>query len=183
YQDQVFAVAVRMLREGAAAADLTQDTFVSAFRNIRAFRGGSFRGWLFRIATNATYDHLRRQKRRPAESIEANIVTYETRLVSQRESPEAAAEREELSGEINSGLQSLPDDQRIAVVLVDVEGFSYEEAAESMACSLGTVKSRVARGRAKLRDYLLARPELLPSRLRLQSEGKARTAMPGAGSP
>ncbi|MBI4220793.1 MAG: sigma-70 family RNA polymerase sigma factor [Chloroflexi bacterium] len=183
YQDQVFAVAMRMVRERAAASDLTQDTFISAFRNIRAYRGGSFRGWLFRIVTNATYDHLRRQKRRPAESIEANIVTYETRLVSRRESPEAAAEREELGTEINAGLETLPEDQRIAVVLVDVEGFSYEEAAESMSCSLGTVKSRVARGRAKLRDYLLARSELLPSRFRLQSEGKARAATPGADSP
>jgi RNA polymerase sigma-70 factor (ECF subfamily) len=181
YQDQVFAVAMRLSRNRAVAEDIAQEAFISAFRNIRSFRGGSFRGWLVRIVTNATYDHFRSARRRSAESIDANILTFETRLVSPAESPEAAAERSALGEQITAGLDSIQEDQRLAVVLVDVEGFSYEEAAEVMQVSLGTVKSRVARGRARLRDYLLANPELLPSRFRLQGEGSARQAAPGTG--
>lgn len=181
YQNQVFSVAMRLSRNRAVAEDIAQEAFISAFRNIRSFRGGSFRGWLVRIVTNATYDHFRSARRRTTESIDANIVTFETRLVSPAESPEAAAERSALGEQISAGLDSIPDDQRLAVVLVDVEGFSYEEAAEVMQVSLGTVKSRVARGRARLRDYLLANPELLPSRFRLQGEGIARQTASGTG--
>lgn len=181
YQNQVFSVAMRLSRNRAVAEDIAQDAFISAFRNIRNFRGGSFRGWLVRIVTNATYDHFRSARRKSAESIDANIVTFETRLVSSAESPEAAAERSALGEQISAGLDSIPADQRLAVVLVDVEGFSYEEAAEIMQVSLGTVKSRVSRGRARLRDYLLANPELLPSRFRLQGEGIARQTASGTG--
>jgi RNA polymerase sigma-70 factor (ECF subfamily) len=181
YQDQVYSVAMRLARNRAVAEDVAQEAFISAFRNIRSYRGGSFRGWLVRIVTNATYDHFRSAKRKPAESIDADIVTFETRLVSPAESPEAAAERSALAGQISAGLDSIPDDQRLAVVLVDVEGLSYEEAAETMQVSVGTVKSRVARGRAKLREYLLANPELLPSQFRLQGERSARQRAPRAG--
>lgn len=181
YQDQVFSVAMRLARNRAVAEDVTQEAFISAFRNIRSYRGGSFRSWLVRIVTNATYDHFRSARRRSAESIDADIVTFETRLVSPEESPEAAAERAALGAQINAGLDSIPDDQRLAVVLVDVEGFSYEEAAETMQVSLGTVKSRVARGRSRLRDYLLANPELLPSQFRLQGERSVRETAPRAG--
>lgn len=179
YQDQVFAVALRMSRNRAVAEDLAQDAFISAFRNIGSYRGGSFKAWLVRIVTNATYDYFRSSKRRKADSLEANIVTFETRLVSPAESPESAAERVELAGQISEGLNSLPEDQKLAVVLVDIQGFSYEEAAQTMRVSLGTVKSRVARGRGKLRDYLQARPELLPSRFRLDTEGEKQMASPG----
>jgi RNA polymerase sigma-70 factor (ECF subfamily) len=182
YQDQAFSIAMRLSRNRAVAEDVTQEAFISAFRNVRAYRGGSFRAWLGRIVTNATYDHFRSARRRQADSIEADIVTYETRLVSDREGPEAAVERANLREQINAGLDAIPDDQRTAVVLVDVEGFSYEEAAESMGVSLGTVKSRVARGRAKLRDFLLASPELLPSRFRLQAEEGARPTSSGTGA-
>jgi len=179
YQDQVFAVAMRLARNRAAAEDLAQDAFISAFRNIRSYRGGSFKAWLVRIVTNATYDYFRSRERRKTESIEANVVTFEIRLVSPAESPESAAERAELGSHISSGLDSLPADQKLAVVLVDVQGFSYEEAAETMQVSIGTVKSRVARGRGKLRDFLQTRPELLPSQFRLDTEGEKQIASPG----
>lgn len=179
YQHQVFAVAMRLARNRAAAEDLAQDAFISAFRNIRSYRGGSFKAWLVRIVTNATYDYFRSRERRKTESIEANVVTLEIRLVSPAESPESAAERAELGSHISSGLDSLPADQKLAVVLVDVQGFSYEEAAETMQVSIGTVKSRVARGRGKLRDFLQTRPELLPSQFRLDTEGEKQIASPG----
>ncbi len=166
YQDQVYSVALRMVRNHATAEDLAQEAFISAFRNLRQFRGGSFRAWLLRIVRNATYDWLRRAQRRQDESIDENVVTFESRLVSEEGNPHAAALTSELGAQITQALGGLQADQRMAVVLIDVEGFSYEEAAGAMDVSIGTVKSRLSRARARLREILLQDPELLPSQFR-----------------
>ncbi len=172
YQGQVYAVALRMVRDAALAEDLAQEAFISAYRNLNQYRGGSFKSWLLRIARNATLDALRKAQRRPAESLDENIITFEAELVSPEASPAEAALNAELGDHIKEVMADLHPDQRMALVLIDVEGFSYEEAAETMAVSIGTVKSRLSRARGRMREALLADPELLPSRFRQVSEGE-----------
>ena len=123
--------------------------------------------------TNACYDALRYSRRRPATSLDAlgedpdgqaddsTSAGFDEFVASDAESPAAAAERSELRQAIAEGLKQLPPDQRIAFVLSDVQGMSYEEVADTMQTSLGTVKSRLSRARAKLRDYLLTQTELI----------------------
>lgn len=167
YQDLVFSVILRMVRNHAGAEDITQDAFISAFRNIGRMRGVNFRAWILRIARNATYDAIRRSNRRPEDSIDEQIVTLGETLPSGEESPEDQAIRRDLGMSINRGLGELQPDQRMAVVLVDIEGFTYDEAADAMEVSIGTVKSRLNRGRGRLREWLVTNVEQLPSQFRL----------------
>jgi RNA polymerase sigma-70 factor (ECF subfamily) len=173
YQSMVYNLAYRILGDADAAADASQDTFISAFRAIKKFRGGSFKAWLLRIATNTCYDQLRYKQRRPTSPLEALLVETDSpsSFTDSAEGPEDYTLRQELGQVIQAGLNILPPDQRVALVLSDVQGFSYQEIAEITRVSMGTVKSRLSRGRAKLRDYLLEQGELLPARYRLKSRG------------
>ncbi len=176
HQTVVFNVACRILGDPAAASDATQETFISAYKHLRDHRGGSLRAWLVRIATNACYDSLRRERRRPAASIDDNDEDDEDRpnlwerLATSDPGPEAEAMQAELHRAIEDCLRRLPVEFRIAAVLVDVEGYDYQQAAEAIGKPVGTVKSRVARARARLRDCLRRYGELLPATLRLSSE-------------
>jgi RNA polymerase sigma factor (sigma-70 family) len=170
YQQQVYNLAYRIMGDPASAADAAQEAFISAFQNIGRFRGGSFKSYLLRIVSNSCYDELRRRKRRPATSFEDFGEVDEDAnpaLVNGGEQPEEYAERQEMARVIQAGIETLPPDQRITLALSDVQGLSYQEIAEVTSVSLGTVKSRLARGRGKLRDYLRAQGELLPARYRL----------------
>jgi RNA polymerase sigma-70 factor (ECF subfamily) len=171
YQTLVYNVAYRMLRDPEAAADATQEAFISAFRALRGFRGGSFKAWLLRIVTNACYDQLRVTKRRPSSSLDDMVVEadHSPMLKDDAESPEQYAVRQDLSRTIQKGLDQLPPDQKVTVILSDIQGLSYEEIAEATGVALGTVKSRLSRGRLRLRDYLQQQEELLPKRYRLVS--------------
>jgi RNA polymerase sigma-70 factor (ECF subfamily) len=170
YQQQVYNLAYRIIGEPAAAADATQEAFISAFQHLSGFRGGSFRSWLMRIVSNACYDELRRRKRRPATPLD-ELGDYDEEanpaLINGHEGPSEYAERQELAHTIQAGIETLPHDQRVVLVLSDVQEMSYQEIAEATNVSLGTVKSRLARARGKLRDYLRANGELLPSQYRL----------------
>lgn len=177
YQDLAFNVAFRIMGEKAGAADATQEAFISAYKGIRRFRGGSFRSWLLRIVTNACYDELRRRKRRPATSLEALVsepdpgeTELASSLASRPELPEQAAERSELHQAIQDCLLSLPAEFRVVAILVDVQDFNYQEVADTIGKPLGTVKSRLARARARLRDCLQGYRELLPAAFRLDNE-------------
>jgi RNA polymerase sigma-70 factor (ECF subfamily) len=175
YQNHVYNLAYRIMGDGDTAADATQEAFISAYRSISGFRGGSFKAWLLRIVTNACYDELRRQKRRPSSSLEALFVVDEAPddpglIAPPAENPEAYAQRQELWRFVEAGLVTLPADQRITLVLSDIEGMSYEEIAEVTSANLGTVKSRLSRARARLRDFLMSQGELLPSDYRLNGE-------------
>jgi RNA polymerase sigma-70 factor (ECF subfamily) len=161
YQTRVYNLCLRMLTDPDAAADATQEAFLSAYKAIGRFKGEQFRTWLFRIATNACLDMLRSRKRKPTQS----LYSYSHDPEDEAESlpiadldptidPESSALRAEVAEAIQRGLDSLPDDQRIALVLVDVQGLSYDEAAAITGANLGTIKSRINRGRARLRDYL-----------------------------
>ncbi len=169
YEGRIYNLCYRMLGDADAAADVSQETFISAYRNLHRFRGGVFRAWLFRIATNACYDALRVRKRRPAVSLNALSEPDEDGpafdLPASGESPDEVVLRHELSEAIRQGLARLPEDQRIVVILSDIQGLAYEEIAEVTGTNLGTIKSRLSRARARLRDILRA-GELLPSRYR-----------------
>jgi RNA polymerase sigma-70 factor (ECF subfamily) len=167
YQGQVYNLALRMLGSQATAADASQEAFISAYQAIGGFRGGNLRSWLLRITANTCKDMLRSARARPSVSLESLEPNPEATPRSRAESPEEHALRSELGADIQRGLDSLSREQRLAVVLVDIQGLSYEEAAQAMGASLGTVKSRLNRARENLRDYLRRHSELLPSQFRL----------------
>lgn len=176
YEGRVYTLCYRMLGDSESAADAAQDSFLSAYRNIRSFRGGSFRSWLLRIATNTCYDALRARKRRPSISLESATAEEDDHAPLQisdgAEPLEDLALRRELSAAIQRSLGDLPEDQRAVLILSDIEGMAYDEIAEITGTNLGTVKSRLSRGRAKLRD-LLRMGELLPQRYRHGGEEKS----------
>ena len=174
HQSQAYNLARRMLDDWALAEDAVQESLVSGYRAFRQFRGDNLRAWIMRIVANTCRDMLRARRARPTIPLsplpldhdELNQTPTAVDLPSNLESPEEYTERGELNRAIQAGLSSLPQEHRLAVVLVDVQGMSYEEASVSMNCSLGTVKSRVSRGRRGLRESLRQTGELLPSRFR-----------------
>ena len=167
YQTPVYNLAFRMLTDPAGAEDVAQDTFVAAFRKIHTFHTGNFRAWLMRIAANSCRDHLRSARVRRSVSLEALEESPSFVVQDTGGTPESHTLRRELAGMIQETLGRLPADQRMAVVLVDVQEYSYGEAAQIMGVPIGTVKSRLSRGRLTLRDHLLAQRELLPGEYRL----------------
>lgn len=172
YQVRLYNLCYRMLGDPDAAADVTQDAFLSAYRNIRRYRGGSFAAWLMRIATNACYDQLRARQRRPTTSIDALLDDEDhapRQFEDSGEAPDERSLRNELAGEIQRGLDALDADQRLAIVMSDIQGFSYDEISSVTGWPLGTVKSRLSRGRAQLRN-VLRQGELLPARYRQSHE-------------
>lgn len=170
YQSQVYNLAYHILHDPAAADDATQEAFISAYRAIKKFRGGSFRSWLLRIATNACYDELRRRKRRPTVSWdEFGDMDKEANphLVNGGPKPEESVQQQELHALLERSIAKLPKHHRTTIVLIDRIGLSYEEAAKVMDVALGTVKSRLARARKEMQSLLQAERELLPARFRL----------------
>ncbi|MFO8101713.1 MAG: sigma-70 family RNA polymerase sigma factor [Dehalococcoidia bacterium] len=165
YQQQVYNIALRMLGSPQDAEDITQEIFVQAWKSLHGFRGKNFRAWLFRISSNACKDFLRSKKSRKADSLDAIFPEYNP-LPSSAESPEDHALKKEVAELIASQLLYLSEEQRLVVTLADLQGLSYEEIAEITSTSLGTVKSRLNRGRANLRDLLLKHQELLPLEFR-----------------
>lgn len=175
YQGLAFNLAYRLLNDDSAAEDVTQDAFIAAYRNIRSFRGGSFKAWLLRIVTNGSYDELRRRQRRPQVSLEPDANEGEGSpdpawLADPGESPQELAERAELGSAIQRCLDQLEEEFRAAVILVDLQGLDYSEAALVLRRPLGTVKSRLARARSRLQHCLQGFAELLPDRFRLHNE-------------
>ena len=175
YQDLAFNVAYRLMSDPAEAQDVTQDAFVSAYRKLDSFRGGSFKAWLLRIVTNAGYDALRKRKRQPVVPLEPltsddEEIESPSWIADPGETPEDAAARAELGIAIQHCLDRLAVDFRTVVVLVDVQGLDYAEAAETVGKPLGTIKSRLARARVRMQDCLQGFGELLPSQYRLEGE-------------
>ena len=173
YQDLLFNAAVRILGDEDLAADATQEAFISAFRSIRAYRGGSFKAWLMRTVTNACYDELRRQKRRPTTPLEPEGDDGDTAdstrwLADPKMTPAEQAEADELEHAIQHCLNNLPLEFKTVVVMADIQGMDYTEVATSVRVPLGTIKSRLARARLRLRECLQGFEELLPASFRLE---------------
>jgi len=178
YQDSVFNTALRILGDDDLAADAAQDAFISAFKGIASYRGGSFKAWLMRTVTNACYDELRRQKRRPTTPLEPDTDDGEEMdsprwLADPNMTPDQQAEADELEHAIQHCLDNLPLEFKTVVVMADIQGMDYTEVAASIHVPLGTIKSRLARARLRLRDCLQGFEELLPSSFRLEVEGRA----------
>ena len=175
YQDMVFHTALRILGDEDMAADAAQEAFISAFRSISTFRGGSFKAWLMRTVTNACYDELRRQKRRPTTPLEPDTEDGEEMdsprwLADPNMTPAQQSEADELEHAIQHCLDALPTEFRTVVVLADIQGMDYSEVATASRVPLGTIKSRLARARLRLRECLRGFEELLPSSFRLEEE-------------
>ncbi len=166
YQGLVYNVAARITGNRTSAEDVAQETFTSAYRSIRRFRGGSLRAWLTRIASNLSIDAIRSSRRRPEESLDEHLLNPAFQPVSAVESPEQRALSNELADEIQRAIMAVPEEQRALLVLIDVQGMSYEEAAQAVGVSVGTVKSRLSRARARVRGHLRQHRELLPGRFR-----------------
>ncbi|MFJ1705319.1 RNA polymerase sigma factor SigM [Kitasatospora sp. NPDC088346] len=178
HRDRLWAVALRTLGDREEAADALQDALVSAFRAAHTFQGRSaVTTWLHRIVVNACLDRARRTATRRTGPLDGDPARLDTVLGS-AEGADAAAVRAELRREVTGALATLPADQRAALVLVDMEGYSVAEAAELLDIPVGTVKSRCARGRAKLLPLVRhLRPGAAPP-----ETGPARTD-PGPGRP
>jgi RNA polymerase sigma-70 factor (ECF subfamily) len=175
YQDIVYNTALRILGDEDLAADASQDAFISAFRALNSYRGGSFRAWLLRTVTNACYDELRRKQRRPTTPLEPTTedgdeVETPRWLADPNASPEEQLDQAELEHAIQHCLENLPTNFRVVVVLADIQGLNYTEVAAVVKKPLGTIKSRLARARLRLRECLQSFRELLPAAFRLEEE-------------
>lgn len=162
YQDTIYQRALWLLGDEEAAEDATQEAFLRAYRKLRQFRGGSLRAWLLRIVTNLCYDELQRKKVQRAISLfDRDIQGEDARelaetLIDRAPSIEESIQQRELQREIYRCLENLPHEYRETLFLVDVLELSYEEAASVMQVPVGTVKSRLARARWRLKEQLLA---------------------------
>jgi len=173
YQDSVFNTALRILGDEDQAADASQEAFISAFKSINSFRGGSFKAWLMRTVTNACYDELRRKKRRPTTPLEPDTEDGDEMdsprwLADPNMTPDQQAEADEVEHAIQHCLNNLPLEFKTVVIMADIQGMDYAEVALTIRVPLGTIKSRLARARLRLRECLQGFAELLPASYRLE---------------
>jgi RNA polymerase sigma-70 factor (ECF subfamily) len=160
HQDLAYQHAYSLLGDTALAEDVTQESFIKAFQGLKTFRGGSFRGWLLRIVTNSAYDILRRSQRHPTQPLfpeDDNGEELESApwLADPAASVQNTVEQKELSEELRILLEQLPDAYRSVLTLVDIYQFDYVEAAETLRIPIGTVKSRLARARLRMKEKLV----------------------------
>jgi RNA polymerase sigma-70 factor (ECF subfamily) len=154
YQDYLYSMTVRVVRDRDVAEDAVQEAFFSAYRNLERFSGPSFRAWLTRIAVNAAHDILRKRKRRPADPYPEWEDDSWQPPAPASQNPEAVSLARFERAAIRRCLETITVDQRTAIVLYDVQGYDYGEIAALTGVSTGTVKSRIHRGRVALRDCL-----------------------------
>ena len=178
YQEQAYNLALRLLGDDPSAQDATQVAFIKAYQAIKSFRGGSFRAWILRILTNACYDELRRQKRKPTEdlnpvdAVSGDELEDPAWLSDESQSPEEHVTQQELEKAIQRCLGGLSEEFRAVIVLVDVQGMDYQEASEVVKKPLGTIRSRLARARKRVQDCLQNVGELLPNKYRLNDKSR-----------
>jgi RNA polymerase sigma-70 factor (ECF subfamily) len=173
YKAAADRIAQQILRTEDAAADAVQEALIKAHRAMHRFEDGNFRSWLLRIVTNTCYDHLRRQKRRGALSLDELMdeahsdspYVFEEAAEQHRDDPERIAVENETMQLMLAAIDRLPVWHRTVVLLVDVHGYDYNEAAEILCIPLGTVKSRLSRARSALRDELMKSGVVTPEML------------------
>ncbi|HHW06403.1 MAG TPA: sigma-70 family RNA polymerase sigma factor [Clostridia bacterium] len=172
YERQVYTIAYRFMGNPEDASDLAQEAFVRAFRAVKSFRGeASFKTWLYHIIANVCRDELRKRKKQVVVSLDAPIMTDDGFITREQDdwslAPERVYESIELQETIQKLLNQLTPEYRQVLVLREIQGFTYEEIAQILACSLGTVKSRINRARKAMRDLIAANKELFQSTSRL----------------
>jgi len=174
YQQQAYNVAYRILGNADGAADAMQDSFIKVYSRIHQFRGGSFKAWLFRVVINTSYDRIRGERRRRAKLLDGDEILpeHDYRLIDVKPTPYDHAEASELMGIMMSEVRKLPKEQQQVLLLCDVEGLAYHEAASVTGSNLGTIKSRLSRARAKMRDAL-TKNGVVPQAMLQRQEGTA----------
>ncbi len=174
HQSLAYNVALRMLRDPASAEDVTQEAFFSAYRNISRYRGGSLRAWLLAIVTNRARDVLRSPAHRRASSLEQYTEGGDPAdpWPDPGPQPDESAERAETVRLVRDAVARLPDDQRLVVTLVDLQGLDYQEASLATGVNIGTVKSRLFRARQRLRELLRDQVELSSEHSRQNGEAE-----------
>ena len=175
YQNLAFNLAYRMLNDIQRAEDITQDSFISAYHKIHQFRGGSFRAWMMRIVTNACYDDIRRNKRNKIVSLtpfedDQEEAEFSSWFIDDANNPEEALIRSDLIAVLQKCLNRLSPDFRSVIILVDIHGFDYAEAAAALKKPIGTVKSRLSRARVRMQRCLDGFREHIPAMFRFDKE-------------
>ena len=170
YENKVYTIAYRLMGNHADASDLAQDAFIKIYQALPNFRGdSSFSTWIYHITVNVCRDELRKRQRRPTVSLDEptgeNNNTYEIR--SHAPGPEEMLDRSETQAMIQECLNTLSDDYRTILVMREIQDLAYEEIAELLGCSLGTVKSRLSRARQALKEKISKQMELLTPQKRL----------------
>ena len=167
YRSLVFNVSYRFSGNAEDAADMSQEIFIKLFKNINSFRFQSkLSTWIYKIATNTCLDIVKKKKRDLAAFSLDSVMEEEdgksisSEVADSAPTPDVVAERNEMKNAVNRAISMLPDDYRIAIILRDIQGLSYDDIAEVVDCSVGTVKSRISRGRKNLREILLKDREL-----------------------
>lgn len=156
----VYNIAFRMMDGGEDVKDMAQEVFLKVYRNLERFDGKSaFSTWIYRIAVNTCIDEIRKRKGKQTYSLDAELEdedgNYKKQFADEGGRPEEEMLQKELRGEVLAALETLSPEHKAAVILRDIRGYSYEEIAEMMQMPLGTVKSRISRGRAQLKEEIL----------------------------
>ena len=160
HESRMYAVTLRMCGSREDAQDCLQEAMLRIYKAMDSFRGqSSFGTWVYRITMNTCLDELRRRKVRQSTSLDAMLETGWS-PTDETNTPEKNSLRNEQRRSIEKAIATLPEDMRSAVVLRDIHGFSYEEIAQILSANVGTIKSRISRGREKLREALMTEPEL-----------------------
>ena len=175
YQNMAYNVAYRIMGEPDSADDAAQDAFISAYKKLHQYRGGSFKAWLLRIVTNSCYDELRRRKRQPVTPLEpstsdGDLIESPAWIIDKGASPEEQVEQLELQAAIQNCINQLEEKFRVIMVLVDVENLDYQTAAKIAGLPVGTVKSRLSRARLRIQSCMQGFWELLPDNYRHKFE-------------
>ncbi len=165
HQKRIFSIAFRMAGNPEDAADMAQEVLIKIFKNLGNFQGNSkFSTWVYRVATNTCLDELKKLRRHTAYSLDQELETEEgsvaAELADEAPTPEESAERRDLQRVVSEAIGMLSEDHKKAILLRDMQGFSYEEIANILQCSVGTVKSRINRARAQLKKILIKNGEL-----------------------
>jgi RNA polymerase sigma-70 factor (ECF subfamily) len=179
YSSFVFNLAYRLTGKRDSAEDLAQDAFLKIFRFLDGYRGGSLKGWLYRIVVNLFFNRAREGRNHEVE-LEEGCVVRESRKFDPSGNPGHFVEHHYLDGEIQQALDSIPEGFRTAIILSDIEGLSYQEIADIVGCPIGTVRSRLARSRQMLKTALCS-PALVPQRKRRPADGKVAGNLPPSG--
>lgn len=160
HESRIYAIALRMMGNREDAQDCAQDAMVRIYRAMGSFKGQSaLATWIYRITMNTCLDELRRRKARKVTSLDS-LVDNGWSPTDTGDTPEEHGLRVEKQNALNQAIQSLPDDMRAAIILRDVKGYSYDEIASILDANVGTIKSRISRGREKLREILSKQSEL-----------------------
>ncbi|WP_347491534.1 RNA polymerase sigma factor [Desulfoscipio sp. XC116] len=180
YEAKIYGLAYRFMGNHADASDLTQDTFIRLYKVLAGFRGdAAFSTWLYRIAANICRDELRKRQRRRSVSMDEMIEASPANMPTADDSysPEETVQRREVQRQVQICLSKLSEDHRLILIMREIQGLSYEEIADVLQCSLGTVKSRISRARNALKEKMRRRGELLPGSDRHNAKGGKNNAM------